>query len=116
MADSINSSSVEYLYHTHTADCVESTNAYINVIANNGTVCTYIRQYDNANYPKYPQSQPIHNDYIVNGGENYPQGYYALIGKIYFCNKGSMESINNDNLTGQEDTSIIEGATIVFNS
>lgn len=114
VAESVSSSKIKYLYHMHSAECVETSDAYINVLSNDGTFCTYVYQYNNKNYSKYPSSQAISNNYVLNGGENFPQGHYALSHKIYFCNVGSQESINADNLTGKEDPSIIEGAMISF--
>ncbi len=119
IAEALNSSKVEYIYHTHSAACVEACEVYMKVLGNDGKVCTFYYEYKNAKYPKYPQSETYYNNYADNGGPGVggtaPAGHYALDHTIYFCTAGStQESTNTDTLTGKQDTSVIEGAKITL--
>ena len=109
------SATVEYIYHTHDDSCIEECTVTFRVLNNTGQCCVYRYEYGNPKYPLYPASNSIVNDYVNNGGENYPTGYTCNYPTIYFCNRHtSVQSTTRDELIGQEDQSIIEGAILCF--
>lgn len=111
------SATVEYIYHTHDDSCIEECTVTFRVLSNDGQYCVYRYEYGNPKYPLYPAGNSIRNDYINFGGENYPKNYTCKYPSVYFCNKHtSVQSTNKDELLGQEDTGIIEGATIIFDT